>query len=175
MKRILTWSGALAVVVAVSATLSAEEAKGRIKSVDSEKHIVVLKGTLGDSVYELGRAEAVWVDGVRSKLSDLKVDDEAIVVYEKNGDRFKADRIRVLRNAKETTGTVKDVFRDKNEITIKGTVKNTTYELAKNGTVWVDGKEGRLSDIRENDEVTITYEQRGDHYMANDVAVIRRR
>ena len=42
-------------------------------------------------------------------------------------------------------------------------------------TVWIDGKRGSLTDLRQGDQVLITYEQRGDHWVANDVTLLKRR
>jgi hypothetical protein len=123
----------------------------------------------------LAKNATVWLDGARCKLADLAADDRAVVIYEKQGDRMVATSVRGLRKAQETRGTVNDVFDAKREITLKGTVKNSTYELQKGGTVWVDGHQGKLADIQPGDQVLITYEQRGDHYMATDVSLIKRK
>jgi len=85
-----------------------------------------------------------------------------------------ASEVRGLRNAQETNGTVHGIFADKKEITLKGIVKNTTYELDKNGTVWLNGKSAKLTDIAEGDQVMITYQQKGDHYMAARIRATRK-
>lgn len=174
----LRWIRPAAVVVLVfglGASLRAEEAKGTIKSVDTKRMEVVLKGIVKDTVYELEKSASVWLDGFRCKLSDLSADDRAVIVYEKKGDHLMAVRVRGLRRTQETTGAVSDVFGEKREITLKGTIKNTTYELTKEGTVWLDGKQGKLTDIRPGDEVLVTYEARGDRMVANDVTVYKRK
>ena len=58
---------------------------------------------------------------------------------------------------------------DKNQITLKGLVKDTTYQLENGAVVWINGKKGSLADLREGAHVRITYEQRGDQYMASEV------
>ena len=168
-------SGAAAILLTLTAVSQADETKGTIKSVDTGRKEVVLKGIVKDSIYEVTPGGTIWLDGAKSKLANLAADDRAVIVYQKNGEHMMASQVRALRNAQETTGTVKDVFMEKREITLKGTIKNTTYELNKGGTVWVDGKLGSLSDIRDGDQVLITYEQRGDHWMANDVTVTKRK
>jgi len=152
-----------------------EAATGKIKTIDTTRNEVVLKGVVKDTGYELVKDAQVWLDGMRSKLSDLRTDDRAAITYEKKGDHLMARTVRALRNAQEATGTVKDSLADKREITLKGVVKNTTYELDKSGTVRADGKQATLKDIREGDQVLITYIQRGDHLMAQDVSVTKRR
>lgn len=174
MKQVLAWTGACAFLLATAvAAAAAEETKGTIKSVDTARREVIIKGVVSDTIYELNKNATVWLDGARCKLSDLGANDRAVIVYEKNGDHFMASQVRGLRKAQEATGTVNDVFKDKNEITLKGTIKNTTYELNKDATVWVDGKRGALTDIHTGDQVLITYQQRGDHWMADDVTVLK--
>ena len=175
MMRTMKLLGVVALGLCLPMTVRADDVKGTVKSVDTSRNEVVLKGVLKDTVYELNNDGMVWLDGFRCKIADLKADDRAVIFYETKGGHMMASTIRGLRNAQETTGTVKDVFAQKREITLKGTIKNTTYELAKEGTVWVDGKRGELSDIRDGDQVLITYATRGDQYVANDVSVTKRR
>jgi hypothetical protein len=175
MLRMLKLTGVVALVFGASGVLLADEAKGSIKTVDSNRKEVVIKGLVKDTVYELDKNAMIWLDGFRAKITDLSTDDRAVIVYEKRGDHLMASSVRGLRKAQEASGTVNDVFKDKKEVTLKGTVKNTTYELTKNGTVWINGKQSTLTDIRAGDEVLVTYEQRGDRYVANDVTVLRRK
>jgi predicted RNA-binding protein len=177
MARSIRFMFAFALFLGFAVQVRAEETsvKGKIKSADTTRNEVVLKGVVKDAVYELNKDAKVWLDGTRSKLSELKTDDQAVVRYEKKGDHLFASDVRALRNAKETTGTVRSTLMDKKEITIKGLVKDTTYELNKDATVWADGKKGTLADIREGDQVLITYEQRGDRMVANDVSITKRK
>jgi Cu/Ag efflux protein CusF len=166
--------GAFALVLAVTGYVSAEETKGTIKSVDTTKQEVVLSGTIRNTIYELNKDASVCLDGVKAKLADLRENDHAVIVYEKKGDHYMANEVRGLRDAQETTGTVRGTFTDKKEITIKGLIKDTTYELDKNATVWLNGNRAALGDIREGDQVMITYQQKGDHNMAACVRAARK-
>jgi len=168
---------AFAFLLGFAVQVRAEETtvKGKIKSADTTRNEVVLKGTVKDTAYELNKETMIWLDGARTKLGELRTDDQAVVRYEKKGEHLIASDVRALRNAKETTGTVRSTLMDKKEITIKGLVKDATYELNKNATVWADGKKGTLADIREGDQVLITYEQRGDRMVANDVSITKRK
>lgn len=175
MKSVIKLSGVVGMLLGLAVIAGAEETKGTIKSVDTGRREVVLKGVVKDSIYELEKNATVWLDGAACKLSDLSADDKVVINYEKKGDHMMARQVRGLRKAQETTGTVNDIFGDKREITIKGTIKNTTYELKKDGTVYVDGKKAVLSDIRAGDQVLITYEQHGDRLIANDVSLQKRK
>ena len=175
MMRMTKMTGVVVLGLCIPMAARADEAKGTIKSVETARNEVVLKGVLKDTIYELKKDGTAWLDGARCKLADLAADDRVVIYYETNGAHMMASSIRALRKAQETTGTVKDVFSEKHEITLKGIVKNSTYELLKDGTVWIDGKKGELADIREGDHVLITYIQRGDRYVANDVTVTKRK
>jgi len=166
----------LALLLCVAVYGRAQEAtSGKIKTADTARNEVVLKGVVKDTVYELTKDAKVWLDGKKSKLGDLQADDRAAVFYEKKGDHLMASTVRALRSAQEATGTVKGTFAEKKEVTLKGIVKDTTYELNKGGTVWADGKIGTLKDIREGDQVLITYTQKGDHLMAQDITITKRK
>jgi len=173
MMRTMKTLGVLALLLGLAGRVQAEEAKGTIKSVDPTRNEVVLKGVVKDSTYELNKDAQVWLDGFQAKLGNLAADDRVLIVYDKRGDRMVGKSIRALRKASETVGTVSDVTPDRREITLKGTLKNTTYEMAKNATIWVDAKQAAISNVRAGDEVLVTYEKHGDRYVANDVTVIK--
>jgi Cu/Ag efflux protein CusF len=178
MMRSIKFLGAVALALvlgAVTQVRADEQTKGTIKSVDTAKKEVVLKGVVKDTAYELQKDASVWLDGTRAKIGDLKADDRAIVLYTKSGEQLMATSIRALRKAEEATGTIRTTVGEKREIVIKGTVKDTTYELTKDAVIWSDGKNVKLSDIGEGDEVRLTYEQRGDHRMVNDVVVTKKK
>jgi hypothetical protein len=176
MMRLVKGTGIVAVVLGMTAFASAsEQTSGTIKTVDSNRREVIVKGVVKDTVYELNKDATIWLDGARAKLTDLKADDRVVIVYDKKGDHLMAAQVRGLRNCQETHGTVSDVLKDKKEVVLKGTVKNTTYELDKNATVWIDGKKSALTNIRSGDEVNVTYQSRGDHLIAYDVTVTKHR
>jgi len=175
MMRAVKLTSVAVVLLGFAAYAIAEETSGTIKTVDKSRNEVVLKGVVKDTIYELGKDATVWLDGARVKLTDLGADDRAVITYEKKGDHMIASMVRGLRKAQETRGTVNDIVNDKNEVTLKGTVKNSTYELDKTGTVFIDGKRMSLKDIHPGDEVLVTYERRGDHMIARDVTVTKRK
>ncbi len=171
MLRAMKLTGVVALLLLPAMYIQAEEAKGSIKSVDVGRKEVVLKGTIKDTTYDLANDTAIWLDGRGCKLDDLKTDDRVVVIYEKKGNRLAASTVRALRSMEEATGTVRETFSDKRELIIKGTIKDTTYELTKDATVWIGGKKAALTDVRQGDTVIVTYQRRGDHLMANDVSV----
>jgi len=53
-------------------------------------------------------------------------------------------------------------------------IKDATYQLDKDATIWVNGKQGQLADLREGDHVRVTYEQRGEQNVATEVTLKRK-
>lgn len=170
------WLGLLSgvLIVSMQSRASADETKGTIKTIDVKRNEVVMKGLVKDSLYELKNDAWIAIDGVKAKIEDFKEGDKAVISYVASGDRMIASEIRGLRTAQETKGKVKGTFAEKREVTLKGIVKDSTYELAKDATVVVNGKASQLTDLREDDEVMVTYVQRGDRMMANEVRATRR-
>jgi Cu/Ag efflux protein CusF len=170
------WLGLLSglVIVSMQTRASADETKGTIKSVDIKRHEVVMKGLVKDSLYELKKDAWIAIDGVKAKLEDFKEGDRAVVSYVTSGERMIASEVRGLRNAQEAKGTVKGTFAEKRELTLKGVVKDSTYELNKDATIVINGKASQLTDLREGDEVMVTYVERGDRMMANEVRASRK-
>jgi biopolymer transport protein ExbD len=72
--------------------------------------------------------------------------------------------------AADATGKVKSVDADKNQFVIADSnQKNWTFQLARNGKVFIDDKEAKLSDLQVDHEVTIRYEKEGEILMASEV------
>ena len=156
-------------LLAVVGYVSAEETKGKIKSVDTKRNEVVLKGTLKDTIYEFKADANVFLDGKKATLAELKENDEAYITFEKRGDHNEAIYVRALRHCEETTAKIHDILTDKKEIVLKGTVKNTTYELDKDASIWIGNKKMALTDLKNGDEVRVTYMKRGDNLIATQV------
>jgi len=175
MMRAIKFTSVVALLFTFTGFVRADESKGTIKTVDTGRHEVVLKGIVENTVYELNKDANVWLDGARSKLADLRADDRVVVIYEKKGEHLMVSTVRALRSTQEATGTIRDVVMEKKEVILKGVLKDTTYELTKGGTVWITGTQGNLKDLRNGDQVIITYEQRGEHMMAADVSVFKRK
>jgi Cu/Ag efflux protein CusF len=163
---------AMLFLVVLATTVSAEEAKGTIRSISADKAEVVVKGIVSDTTYELNKDARLCLDGKKAKIGDLQEGDRVTVEFDKTKQgHLKASEVRALRKATETTGTVRSADAQKNQLTLKGIVKDTTYNLEKSTVVLINGKEGKVADLREGDQVRITYEQRGDQLMASEVCM----
>jgi hypothetical protein len=72
--------------------------------------------------------------------------------------------------AADATGKVKSVEADKNMFTIADSnQQNWTFQLARNGKVFINDKEAKLSDLQVDNEVTIKYEKEGEKLIASEV------
>jgi hypothetical protein len=162
------------VLLALPAYVRADETKGTVKSYDAAKHEIVVKGILENSVYDLNKSTVISLDGAVGSLANLKEGDQAVITYTKTNGRLVANEVRGLRNCQEATGTASDVFPEKREITLKGIVKNSTYELNKDGVVWLNGNRAALADVRAGDSILVTYQQRADHLMATCIRATRK-
>jgi hypothetical protein len=75
----------------------------------------------------------------------------------------------------ETAGKIKTVDADKNEFVITDSNnKQWTFTLAKDAKVLINDKEGKLSDLQADNEVTITYEKEGNRLMASMIRCTRK-
>ena len=175
LTRLAAGCFAVAILLTLNGYAAAEETKGTIKTVDTARNEVVLKGVVKNTTYELNKDTAVSLDGRKAKLSDLKEGDKCAIIYEKKGEHLVASEVRGLRNAEEVIGDVRGTFADKNEVTLKGVVKDTTYELEKDCVVWLSAeKKGGLADLREGDRVMLTFQTRGDHRMVAEVRILKK-
>jgi Cu/Ag efflux protein CusF len=94
------WFGLLALVfvLGLTATALAADAKGKIKSVEPDKHQFVFTDSAGKNLTMTTAKDAkVLINDKEAKLGDLKSGDEAEVTYEKVGDDLMASAIKVTR------------------------------------------------------------------------------
>src|ERR1043166_5301621 len=155
MKRMIAVLGVA--LVMVSSARADEETTGTIRSVNTTKNEIVVKGITSDTTYEGSKDATLWLDGRACNPADLKADDKITVSYTKQDNHLMTKYVRGLRSMKEGTGTINEVTSDKQQVILKGTVKNSTYNLTDDATIWIDGKKGAFKDLRSGDEVRITY------------------
>src|ERR1700736_4551015 len=72
--------------------------------------------------------------------------------------------------ADEAKGKIKSVNTDKKEFVVTDKdAKDWTFHFNDDGKVRVGDKDGTLTDLKEGDEVTITYEKKDDKLMASKI------
>jgi Cu/Ag efflux protein CusF len=136
--------------------------RGQIKSIDTDKNELVLKDAKGkEHTLTLDKEAKVWLGSKESKTSDLKKGDRVMIAYAKSGDDLKAQQIRAYRGNQATRmarGEVTSIAAKKNQLVIKDdTGTERTFNLAKNAKVQVDDTDSKLADLKEGDQVNITY------------------
>src|SRR5262245_31448336 len=71
--------------------------------------------------------------------------------------------------AEEVKGKVASVDAAKNQIIVKDQGLDRTFLLDAGAKVTINDKEGKLADIAAGDEVTVTYEKKGEQHMASEI------
>jgi len=163
-----------ALVLGLTGSVRADEVKGTVRSVFPDRNELVLKGVLKDTGYVVSKDAWISLDGRKCKLADLKEGDKVTMDWGKQGATLITTGIRGFRNASQTTGTVRYVIADKNELVLKGVVKDSVYHLDKNIMITLNGKAANFSDLREGDSVDITYLQNGDRLTTTEIRASRK-
>lgn len=77
--------------------------------------------------------------------------------------------------AAEAKGKIKTIENEKNEFVMTDTNnKDWTMRLAKDGKVFINDKEAKLSDLKAGDEAEVTYDKDGDALAASVVRCTRK-
>jgi hypothetical protein len=77
--------------------------------------------------------------------------------------------------AAEAKGTIKTVTADKHEFVMTdANAKDWTMHVTKDAKVFVNDKEGKLSDLQASDQVTVTYEKVGDRLNVSEIRCKRK-
>jgi hypothetical protein len=77
--------------------------------------------------------------------------------------------------AAEAKGKIKTVTPDKNEFVLTdANQKDWTMKLQQGGKVFVNDKEGKLSDLQAGDEVIVTYAKEGENLNATEIRCTRK-
>ena len=72
--------------------------------------------------------------------------------------------------AAEVKGKIKSITADKREFTVTDNdAKNFEFILLEDGKVKLGDKDGKLSDLKEGDQVTITYEKKDGKLMVSEI------
>jgi RNA polymerase sigma factor (sigma-70 family) len=132
---------------------------GTLLAVDANKHTITVstfnrQTGKKDMTYELVKDIEVLRDGKPAKLGELKQGNRITVRV--NPDQKTA--VSICETGKTLAAPLKSVDAEKNTITVTVTMgkrgdvpekKDVTYELAKDGTVTLAGKEAKLADLKD--------------------------
>ena len=90
---------ALVLLLVLTGPALADEAKGRIKTLDLDKSSFVMADDNNkDWTINAAKDCKVFLNDKESKLADLKADDKVTVTYAKDGEKINASEIRAKRD-----------------------------------------------------------------------------
>jgi Cu/Ag efflux protein CusF len=180
MNRLPKWlhlSLGLALVLVVTGPALAAV---KIKSVNADqKQITVTDQDNKDWTYTLtDNAKIFLPDNKEGKLNDLKAGQNISLLWEKRGDHYFTNAILLqegdLRDAMLTEGTVKRVNAGQNEVVVSDkNNKDWTYHLMDNAKVSVGTRTGKLTDLKDGNQVVIVYQKKDNTYQVRDICTQR--
>ena len=89
---------ALVAVFALAGSAWAIDAKGKVKTVSSDKNEFVMTDADGKSwTITVAKDAKIQVNAKDAKLADLQADDEIQISYEKDGDKLVASSVKATR------------------------------------------------------------------------------
>ena len=173
-----------------SHTALAEEVKGKIVKVDSEKLSLTLSVDNKEQTFSVDKAATILQPGKKKMLQDvsgglagLKVGQEATATLEKvdSKDIVKKVVLEVEKKKKTTADARKIVSVDAEKRTITVTVdgKDVTLPVEKDAGIQAPGKKKMLEDVagglkglKPGDEVTVTTEKKADKEHVTKIVLV---
>jgi len=165
---------ALAVLVGLAAPSFAADSVGRgtVKNIAADKSQFVLTDA-NNKDFMISWAENTRVvrDGKDVKVTDLKVNDSVSLVYDKGVTKNTASFIYVHKEGSKEElgrGKIKDVT-PKGEVVLTD-LNNKDWTFGTDGgKIQLAGKEGKVSDLKKDDMITVIYEKDGEKLMLKEV------
>lgn len=150
-----------------------DETHGTLTQISSKRIYIKANGKPYDYPYVKDDID-VYIDGKKKTLDTLKEsfeDDKRgyTVALEVDKDDVATEIRATSKNVENSEGTLTDI--DSSEITITKSGKDYTYDLAKDVDVTIDGKNGSVSDLRNNYK-DYTYEVELEFNTDGDVSEI---
>jgi Cu/Ag efflux protein CusF len=173
---------ALALVVAWTGPAVAadklDDTQGRIKKITPDKNEFVLTDKNGkDWTFHVDAGAKIQVAGADKKFSDLKEGDNIYVAYKKVNNKLMAQEVKLEKRSEADTakGRIKSVAPDKHEFVLTSTDnKNYTFHVADDAKIQVNNKANeKLSDLKEGDELEVTYKKQDGKLWAMNVRAKR--
>ena len=124
---------------------------GIVRAVDAAQSTITLANKQGEKTFSVAKDASVSIDGKPGKLADLPV--EAHVTLNLAGDP--ATALSVQATGPQIPGVVKAIDAARNTITVAHKSGEKTFAVAKDASVRVDGKPGKLADLPVEAHVTL--------------------
>jgi len=148
-------------------------AQGQVTKVQADQNQFVLKGKDGrEMTFRVARDSQFFLNNKASKITDLKEGDEVTVQY-----RLHAQDVHAGTGAQATEavrGQIKRVAADQNQLLLKDqNGKDMTFQLGQDARVRLNNKDGKVTDLKEGDDVIIRYQRQGDNLAVREICADR--
>jgi Cu/Ag efflux protein CusF len=174
MIRLSKWYVVAVVVAAAMASpaLAIESVgRGKIKSIDPTKSEFVLTDANNkDFTFAWAETTKVRAAGKEAKVTDLKPNDEVSLVFDKGVTKNTAEFVYVHKDGKDEElgrGAIKAI-NDKNELVLTDLNNKEWTFKADTSKIELAGKEGKLSDLKAGDKVTVIFMKKGNDLMLKE-------
>jgi len=140
--------------------------RGQVQRIAADQNQLVVQDQEGKEwTFQVGRDAQVRVGDREQRLADLKQGDRVIVLYNREGDTLTAHAIRSRQRgqaaAEVARGQIQRVAADQNQLILKDQRGGQrAFQVSQDAQVHVAGKEGRLADLKQGDDVSVVYELR---------------
>jgi len=133
--------------------------EGMVKKIDTDKHTLVLHGTMLDKEMQFpDDCKIVLRYGQSGNLNDLKVGNHVTITYETPDDQPTARQI--AQTSIPFTGTLTAVDLNDKTVKAKSLLSTKKFNIADNCVIVVNGKpDGQLSDLKLNEKLMLSYDE----------------
>jgi hypothetical protein len=98
LRRLTATAAILVLLAGVTLSVVAAEISGRIASVSPEKNQITMAENFKHWTIEVTAGTRITLNDREAKLSELRPGDEASVVFDRDGRKLVASRVRCTRN-----------------------------------------------------------------------------
>jgi Cu/Ag efflux protein CusF len=160
-------------VLAESKDREEQTIKGKVKRVSTDDNLFVLTDNKGqDRTFQVAREARIRLNNKDARLSDLREGEEVTVTY-----RARANDIcteKGAQNAHTTRGQIRRLDADSQRVVLKDRQgKEQTFEFGPDAKVRLEDREAKLTDLKEGQEVAITFTKEGDRMMVRNICTER--
>jgi predicted RNA-binding protein len=160
------------VLIADSVTQEPMRMEGMVKSIDADKHQLVLGRSGSDKHLQIiDDCRIALRNNKTGALSDIKVGDHVTVTYEAPGDQLVARQI--AQTSIVFTGMLTAIDLDEKTVKARTTFESKKFNLADNCTIVINGQtDGRLADLKPNERLQFSYDEINGVNVVNRIAPV---
>jgi len=174
------WIGAILALLMLAVLVTpalAIEARGRITSIDNDKHEFTM--TTSDNktlTFRFKEDVKVKLNDSTKKLSDLKVGYDVVVDYTREGDNLRVSSITARSgNEVEAAGKIKSMDAGRREFTMTtDDDKTLSFRFDDNIKIQLNDKNSKLNDLRVGDRVRVRYTRDQDNLFVREINAQRK-